>query len=69
MPEEQIVSDLALASKLAKKLQPFNMQLANDEFGQGHTIQARFERLPFAELKQYVIDCGVDKATRCSAGS
>jgi hypothetical protein len=34
MPEEQIISGLALAAKLAKKVQPFNVQLANYEFGQ-----------------------------------
>jgi EAL domain-containing protein (putative c-di-GMP-specific phosphodiesterase class I) len=44
MPEEQIVSNLALASKLCKKLRPLNVQRANDEFGQGHTILARFEK-------------------------
>jgi EAL domain-containing protein (putative c-di-GMP-specific phosphodiesterase class I) len=64
VPEERIISDLALASELAKKLQSFNVQLANYEFGQGHTILARIEKLPFAKLKlarKRVIDCSVDK--------
>jgi EAL domain-containing protein (putative c-di-GMP-specific phosphodiesterase class I) len=65
VPEERIISDLALASELAKKLQPFNVQLAIDEFGRGHTMLAQFEKLSFAELKlarKHVIDCGVDKS-------
>jgi len=65
VPEEQIITDLALAGELAKKLEPFNVRLAIDEFGQGHAMLARLEELPFAELKlarDYVVDCGVDKS-------
>jgi EAL domain-containing protein (putative c-di-GMP-specific phosphodiesterase class I) len=65
VPEEQIITNLAIAGELAKKLAPFNVQLALDEFGQSHAMLARLEELPFAELKlarAYVIDCSVDKS-------
>jgi EAL domain-containing protein (putative c-di-GMP-specific phosphodiesterase class I) len=65
VPEEQIITNLAIAGELAKKLAPFNVQLALDEFGQSHSMLARLEELPFAELKlarAYVIDCSVDKS-------
>ena len=64
VPEEQIVTDLALASELAKKLERINVQLAIDDFGRGYSSLAKLEELPFAELKldrAFVADCGTDK--------
>ncbi|MFN3659006.1 MAG: EAL domain-containing protein [Pseudolabrys sp.] len=64
VPEEQIVSDLALASELTKRLERSNVQLAIDDFGRGYSSLARLGELPFAELKldrAFVADCGTDK--------
>jgi EAL domain-containing protein (putative c-di-GMP-specific phosphodiesterase class I) len=64
VPEEQIITDLALASELTKKLERINVRLAIDDFGRGHSSLARLGELPFAELKidrAYVMDCGTDK--------
>ena len=62
--EEQIVTDLALATQMTKTLAPLNVKLAIDDFGRGHTSLARLKELPFAELKldrTFVTDCGTDK--------
>ena len=62
--EEQIVSDLPLATQMAKKLAPLNVKLAIDDFGRGYSSLARLKELPFAELKldrAFVADCGTDK--------
>jgi EAL domain-containing protein (putative c-di-GMP-specific phosphodiesterase class I)/CheY-like chemotaxis protein len=62
--EEQIVTDLALAGEMTKKLRPLNVQLAIDDFGRGYSSLARLKELPFAELKLdrvFVTDCGTDK--------
>jgi EAL domain-containing protein (putative c-di-GMP-specific phosphodiesterase class I) len=64
VPEEQIVTDLALAGELAKKLERHNVRLAIDDFGRGTSSLARLAELPFAELKldrAFVADCGTDK--------
>jgi EAL domain-containing protein (putative c-di-GMP-specific phosphodiesterase class I) len=64
VPEEQILSDLALAGELTKKLEKSNVQLAIDDFGRGYSSLARLGELPFAELKldrTFVADCGTDK--------
>ena len=64
VPEEQIVTDLALASDLAAKLGRHNVRLAIDDFGRGYSSLARLGELPFAELKldrAFVADCGTDK--------
>jgi EAL domain-containing protein (putative c-di-GMP-specific phosphodiesterase class I)/CheY-like chemotaxis protein len=62
--EEQIVSDLALATKITKELSPLNIKLAIDDFGRGYSSLTRLKELPFAELKldrRFVMDCGTDK--------
>jgi EAL domain-containing protein (putative c-di-GMP-specific phosphodiesterase class I) len=64
VPEEQIVTDLALASELARKLESHNVCLAIDDFGRGLSSLSRLGELPFAELKldrAFVADCGTDK--------
>jgi EAL domain-containing protein (putative c-di-GMP-specific phosphodiesterase class I)/CheY-like chemotaxis protein len=62
--EEQIVTDLALAAAMAKKLGHLNVKLAIDDFGRGYSSLARLKELPFVELKldrTFVRDCGSDK--------
>ncbi len=62
--EEQIVTDLKLASQLAKNLAHLNVKLAIDDFGRGYSSLVRLKELPFAELKldrAFVADCGTDK--------
>jgi EAL domain-containing protein (putative c-di-GMP-specific phosphodiesterase class I) len=62
--EEQIVTDLALANEMTKKLAPLNVKLAIDDFGRGYSSLARLKELPFTELKldrTFVTDCGTDK--------
>ena len=64
VPEEQIVTDLALAGELTNRLERHNVRLAIDDFGRGHSSLARLGELPFAELKldrNFVTDCGTDK--------
>ena len=62
--EEQIVTDLALATELTKQLADVNVKLAIDNFGRGYSSLARLKALPFAELKldpTFVTDCGTDR--------
>ena len=62
--EEQIVSDIALARDIGKRLEPHNVRLAVDECGAGYAALARCGDLPFVELKldrKFVADCGTDK--------
>jgi EAL domain-containing protein (putative c-di-GMP-specific phosphodiesterase class I)/CheY-like chemotaxis protein len=62
--EEQIVTDLSLASEMTKKLSHLNVKLAIDDFGRGYSSLARLKELPFAELKldrTFVTDCGSDR--------
>jgi EAL domain-containing protein (putative c-di-GMP-specific phosphodiesterase class I) len=64
VPEEQIVTDLKLATELAQRLERHNVRLAIDDFGRGYSSLARLGELPFAELKldrAFVADCGTDK--------
>jgi EAL domain-containing protein (putative c-di-GMP-specific phosphodiesterase class I)/CheY-like chemotaxis protein len=64
IPEEQIVSDMALANDITKKLAHLEVKLAVDDFGRGHSSLTRLKELPFAELKldrAFVTDCGTDK--------
>src|SRR5580658_10318157 len=62
--EEQIVTDLAFATDMTKRLHHLNVKLAIDDFGRGYSSLARLKTLPFAELKldrTFVADCGTDK--------
>jgi EAL domain-containing protein (putative c-di-GMP-specific phosphodiesterase class I) len=62
--EEQIVTDLALAADMARRLAHMNVKLAIDDFGRGYSSFARLKELPFAELKldrTLVADCGTDR--------
>lgn len=62
--EEQIVTDLAFATDLTKRLAHVNVKLAIDDFGRGYSSLVRLKELPFAELKldrTFVTDCGTDK--------
>ena len=64
VPEEQIVGDLALAGEMSKKLEPYNVRLAIDNFGRTYPSLAKVDELPFEELKldrSFVTDCGTDK--------
>jgi EAL domain-containing protein (putative c-di-GMP-specific phosphodiesterase class I) len=64
VPEEQIITDLALAGELTKKLERLNVRLAIDDFGRGHASLAQLGELPFAELKldrQFVADCSTSR--------
>lgn len=62
--EQQIISDLAVATELTKKFEPYNVRLAVDDFGKAYAALTRIKELPFAELKLdrvFVTDCGSDK--------
>jgi EAL domain-containing protein (putative c-di-GMP-specific phosphodiesterase class I) len=63
--EEEIITDIALATALNKKFEPSNVRLALDEFGRGYSALARLDALPFAEIKlgrSYVAECGSDRS-------
>jgi EAL domain-containing protein (putative c-di-GMP-specific phosphodiesterase class I) len=62
--EEQVVTDLALAAKVAKELAQDQITLAIDDFGRGYSSLVRLKELPFSELKldrTFVSECGTDK--------
>jgi EAL domain-containing protein (putative c-di-GMP-specific phosphodiesterase class I) len=64
IPEDQIVSDVALASDISQKLQHLDVKLAVDDFGRGYSAFARLKTLPFAELKldrSFITDASTDK--------
>jgi len=62
--EDEIITDLPLATSLANKLLHLDAKLAIDNFGRGYSTLARQKELPFAELKldrSFVNGCGTDK--------
>jgi EAL domain-containing protein (putative c-di-GMP-specific phosphodiesterase class I) len=62
--EEQIVTEIALANEITKKLEHLNVKLALDDFGRGYSTVARLKELPFVEFKldrTFVAHCGTDK--------
>jgi len=64
LSEDQIITEVSLATEVATKLRPLNVQLAIDHCGRGYSSLTRLRDLPFAELKldrSFVIDCGTDK--------
>jgi EAL domain-containing protein (putative c-di-GMP-specific phosphodiesterase class I) len=64
IPEDQVISELALATDISDKLQHLDVKLAVDDFGRGYSSFARLKALPFAEFKldrACVTDAGTDK--------
>jgi EAL domain-containing protein (putative c-di-GMP-specific phosphodiesterase class I) len=64
IPEDQVISELALATDISDKLQHLDVKLAVDDFGRGYSSFARLKALPFAEFKldrAFVTDAGTDK--------
>jgi len=64
VPEDQIVSELALATQLAQGLEKEKVWLAIDDFGRGHSALSKLTAVPFAEFKldrAFVADCGTDR--------
>ena len=64
IPEDQAITDLALAKACAASLKQHGIGLAIDDFGRGHGHLAGLTELPFEELKiapAFVLDCGTDK--------
>jgi EAL domain-containing protein (putative c-di-GMP-specific phosphodiesterase class I)/FixJ family two-component response regulator len=62
--EDQIITDLPLATEIAKKLRPLNVHLAIDHFGRALSALAQLKESPFAELKldrEFVADCASDR--------
>jgi EAL domain-containing protein (putative c-di-GMP-specific phosphodiesterase class I) len=62
--EEQIITDLPLATEITKKLRPLNVHLAIDHFGRAYSALAQLKESPFAELKldrAFVADCASDR--------
>lgn len=49
--EEQILTDLALATAITNNLRHLDVKLAIDDFGRGYSSLVRLKELPFAELK------------------
>ncbi len=64
LTEEQVVTEIKLASELTTKFKPHHVRLAIDDFGRGYASLMKLKELPFAEMKldrAFVVDCGTDK--------
>ncbi len=62
--EEQIITDLPLATEIKQKLRHLNVHLAIDNFGRAYSALAQLKESPFAELKldrAFVADCASDR--------
>ena len=58
--EDQIITELPLATEIAKKLRHLNVHLAIDHFGRAYSALTKLKESPFAELKldrTFVADC------------
>jgi EAL domain-containing protein (putative c-di-GMP-specific phosphodiesterase class I) len=63
IPEDEVITELALVTEMAKGLAAMKVALAVKDFGPGYSSLARAKKLPFAELKigrTFVRDCGTD---------
>ena len=64
LAEDQIITDLELATDIAGRLAHLDVTLAIDDFGRGYSSLTRVKELPFAEIKldrAFVTDCGTDR--------
>ena len=65
--EDEAISDPELAREIAIQLQLYNIHVSIDDFGAGHSLFARLNELPFAELKldrSFVDGCSADERKR-----
>ena len=65
--EEEAIADPELAREIAIQLKLHNVHISIDDFGAGYSSIARFNDLPFAELKldrRYVDGCSTDARKR-----
>jgi len=65
--EDEAVSDPEFAREVAIQLQLYNIHVSIDDFGVGHSLLARLDELPFAELKldrSFVDGCSTDDRKR-----
>jgi EAL domain-containing protein (putative c-di-GMP-specific phosphodiesterase class I) len=63
--EKSVIHDVPVAVELAKTLEPHNVKLALDDFGNGYNAVAKTTALPFVEVKigrEFVANCSIDKA-------
>lgn len=61
--EDDIIQDISLVNEAARRLRPYNIDFAIDDFGHGYATLARLKRQPFCELKldrSFVANCGTD---------
>lgn len=63
--EKSVIHDIPIANELSRALEPHNVKLALDDFGNGYNAVAKTTVLPFAEVKigrEFVTNCSIDKA-------
>ncbi len=64
LAEDQIITNLRLATELTQKLRHLNVHLAIDHFGRAYSAVTQLKETPFAEFKldrTFVADCASDK--------
>jgi EAL domain-containing protein (putative c-di-GMP-specific phosphodiesterase class I) len=64
VPEDEILTDLALANEISAVLRPLDVKLAIDNFGRSYSTLAQADTLPFAEFKLdrvFVTDCATNR--------